>query len=75
MSVDGVTSISDITVPLRNSEDFGHYLKHIEGAYVLIGCGWNNEEAVPLHTPSFDFDGAVLSVGVGLLTHLAFSHL
>ena len=48
---------SPLHVPMRWSEDFGHYLKQIPGAYFGIGAG---EDWPDLHTASYEYPDALL---------------
>ena len=47
-----------LEVPMRWSEDFGHYLLHIPGAFFGIGAG---EQHAPLHTAHYEFPDALLA--------------
>lgn len=46
-----------LEVPMRWSEDFGHYLKHCPGAFFGIGAG---EDHPPLHTQDYEYPDALL---------------
>jgi hippurate hydrolase len=48
------------------SEDFAFLLQHVPGAMVFIGNG----NSAPLHTPQYDFNDALLPIGVGFFTNL-----
>ena len=52
-------SIPHITLadPMRWSEDFGHYCRHVPGLFFGIGSG---EHAPALHTDEFTFDDTLL---------------
>jgi amidohydrolase len=56
--------------PLGVSEDFGWYLSGRDGALVLLGCAARPDHP-DLHTPTFDFDEAVLLAIVDVFDHLA----
>jgi len=58
--------------PSMGGEDFAFFLERLPGAYVWLGVG---EEASKLHTPTFDFDEAILPQGAALLTALALESL
>jgi metal-dependent amidase/aminoacylase/carboxypeptidase family protein len=51
--------------PSMGSEDFSYYLHRIPGCYVRFGARMEEREYIPLHSPSFDIDERVLSVGAG----------
>ena len=46
-----------LDVPMRWSEDFGHYLNHCKGAFFGIGAG---EEHPPLHTEHYEYPDRLL---------------
>jgi len=56
--------------PFRWSEDFGHYLKNIPGAYFGIGAG---ENCPPLHSPDYDFPDEIIDNSVKYLKTLVLS--
>lgn len=53
--------------PTRGSEDFGHLLKRMKGAAVMIGGG---ESCAPLHTEAYDFPDKLIESAVNLFTAL-----
>ena len=58
--------------PLLGGEDFAHYLSHVPGAFMLIGCG-NKEKGIvhPHHHGKFDVDEDAMQIGMQVLTHAA----
>ena len=46
-----------LEVPMRWSEDFGHYLNHCKGAFFGIGAG---EDHPPLHTEHYEYPDGLL---------------
>ena len=52
----------------RASEDFGHYLKHCEGAMFYVG---NGEAYPPVHTEAYDFNDRILEPAVEMMKALA----
>ena len=57
--------------PRMGSEDFAYFLERFPGILLRLGC--HDPGRLPfhgLHSPFFDFDERVLSVGVRLFTHL-----
>ncbi len=46
-----------LAVPMRWSEDFGHYLKRCRGAFFGIGAG---EKCPPLHTENYEYPDELL---------------
>lgn len=55
------------TDPLTGSEDFADMLKHVPGAYLLLGQGTGPN----LHNPKFDFNDDVAPIGASLLARIA----
>lgn len=47
-----------LPIPMRWSEDFGHYLLHKPGAFFGIGAG---EDYPPLHTEHYEYPDALLA--------------
>lgn len=62
----GEAAVETQAEPRMVSEDFADMLKHIPGAYFLIGHGG----AWPLHHPRFILDDEVLPLGAGILAGL-----
>ena len=50
-----------LDVPMRWSEDFGHYLNHCKGAFFGIGAG---EEHPPLHTEHYEYPDRLLQSAI-----------
>lgn len=51
-----------VRVPIMASEDFSYYLKHIPGAFALIGAGDGQERhEVPCHSSRYDFNDALIA--------------
>lgn len=63
--------VCEMAVPLRPSEDFGHYGKHRPACYFFIG---NGEDYQPIHTSAYDFRDDVIEVGVRMFKGLAGVH-
>ena len=67
--------------PSMGAEDFAYYTEVVPGAMVRLGCAnrprgicWDPDEnaVVGLHSPGFDIDERVLSLGVRLFTNVVF---
>ena len=58
---------SVLEVPMRWSEDFGHYLKHCPGAFLGIGAG---EDYAPLHTEHYEYPDELLQPTIGAILQL-----
>ena len=67
LSSDGVAGASiDVDhPPMGFSEDFGRFLQHRPGCFVLIGNGTDGSHGATLHNPGYDFNDAALAFGVG----------
>jgi hippurate hydrolase len=51
--------------PVAASEDFAFYLEKLPGAFIFLGNGVSDDGSFHnIHTPSFDFNDAVLPVGI-----------
>lgn len=59
-----VSEIRDDIPPTMGAEDFGWMLQARPGAYAVIGNGIDGHHARPLHNPGFDFNDAVLPIGI-----------
>jgi amidohydrolase len=56
--------------PAFTSEDFAYMLQACKGAYLWLGQG-RGEASVSLHHPKYDFNDAVLPIGIRVLVALA----
>ncbi len=59
----GEAGLVSMDHPSMGSEDFSYYLHEIPGCYVRFGARRQEQEYIPLHSPSFDIDEGVLKVG------------
>ncbi len=66
-----VNEIHEDIPPTMGAEDFGWMLAACPGAYAVIGNGIDGPHARPLHNPGFDFNDAVLPVGIDYWVNLA----
>ncbi|MDH3714401.1 MAG: M20 family metallopeptidase [Gammaproteobacteria bacterium] len=57
--------------PSMGSEDFSYYLEAIPGCYVRFGARAHEHQYIPLHSPEFDVDEAVMKVGAVYFDTLA----
>jgi hippurate hydrolase len=57
------------------SEDFSYYLQHVPGAFFRFGARRPDWEPIPLHSPRFDIDEAVLPIGAEFFDAIARSAL
>ncbi len=59
--------------PVMGGEDFAYYLRHVPGAFAMLGIGDNRPH--PHHNARFDIDENVLPTGVRLMTAVALEML
>ncbi len=52
-------------------EDFSHIAEKLPAAMAFLGCGWEDQDSHPLHSPLFEVNEEVLPIGVALLTGAA----
>ena len=50
--------------PSMGAEDFGWLLERCPGAYGMIGNGTEGAHGRPLHNPEYDFNDAIIPIGV-----------
>jgi hippurate hydrolase len=62
-NVVGDSGLMAMDHPSMGSEDFSYYLQEVPGCYVRFGARKQDNEYIPLHSPSFDIDEGVLKVG------------
>lgn len=56
--------------PSMGSEDFAYYLQEIPGCFVRLGARAPAADFLPLHSPAFDLDEGVLSIGAAYFEQL-----
>ena len=56
--------------PMSFSEDFAHFSAEVPGCFLLIGNGEEGPHGKPLHANDYDFNDALLPVGVRLWTEI-----
>lgn len=54
--------------PSTGGEDFAYFAQQKPSAIVCLGCRNPNQDFIPLHSPYFDIDERILSLGVDLFT-------
>ncbi|NNK92626.1 MAG: amidohydrolase [Acidimicrobiia bacterium] len=62
----GEPSLRQLDHPSMGAEDFSYYLQRIPGCYMRFGARPPDSEYIPLHSPAFDIDEAVLRVGAAV---------
>lgn len=59
----GEDQVNDNCPPVMASEDFGFMLQHKQGCYFFLGNGGDGPGGCGLHSPNYDFNDEILSVG------------
>ena len=52
--------------PMSFSEDFAHFAAAVPGCFMLLGNGTDGPNGQPLHSDNYDFNDALLPIGVSL---------
>jgi amidohydrolase len=69
-SLVGEAKVDSAKTPVTGSEDFAYMLEHRPGNYMLLGNGTREEGAFPVHTSNYNFNDAVLPLGVRYFTEI-----
>lgn len=56
--------------PIMASEDFGFFLNHKPGCYLLLGNGGDGPGGCGLHSPHYDFNDEILTTGATFWTQM-----
>jgi amidohydrolase len=75
LRVVGAENINGGCAPIMASEDFGFMLQHKPGCYLLIGNGGEGPGGCGLHSPSYDFNDDILTIGANFWVQLVESQL
>ena len=65
----GLETIPD-RPPMSFSEDFAHFAAAIPGCFMLLGNGTDGPNGQPLHANNYDFNDALIPIGVSLWSAL-----
>lgn len=65
----GLETIPD-REPMSFSEDFAHFSAAVPGCFLLLGNGETGSHGQPLHSSDYDFNDALLPIGVSFWTEL-----
>ncbi len=57
--------------PSMGSEDFSYFLQKIPGCYVRFGARIEEQNYIPLHSPSFDINEDVMQIGAAYFDEVA----
>ena len=67
--VAGLETLSD-REPMSFSEDFAHFCAAVPGCFLMMGNGMDGPNGQPLHSDDYDFNDALLPLGVSFWTEL-----
>lgn len=67
----GAAAVDNPTPPNMTSEDFGFMLQRKPGAYALVGAAIEGKVAAGLHAPTYDFNDAVMPLGIAYWSAVA----
>ena len=70
----GAEAVDPMAPLAGGSEDFSFLLERVPGAYVMIGNG-DGPDAAFVHTPKYDFNDALIPIGVAYWINLVHSEL
>lgn len=59
----GKNNVDSACTPIMASEDFGFMLQHKPGCYLLLGNGGDGPGGCGLHSPNYDFNDEILTIG------------
>jgi len=63
----GPGSVQVLTEPSMGADDFGAFSQRVPSAYIRLGVGQEGLPVYDLHHPQFQFDDAVIPIGVKVL--------
>ncbi|MCB9703946.1 MAG: amidohydrolase [Myxococcales bacterium] len=66
----GDARVSDAGLPMAGAEDFAYFAQQVPGAYFFLGAGRPGESTPCCHHPDFDFDDALIPLGVAMFLGL-----
>ena len=66
LAAQAVPELETLPEPLLIADDFAWYQQQLPGLYILLGTG----TGIPLHADTFDFDEAVLQLGLDVYKRL-----
>lgn len=66
----GNDKVLEINAPVTGAEDFAYFLERKPGSFILVGNGVDGPGAANLHTPEYDFNDNVLSLGTAYWVQL-----
>ena len=71
-TIPGVTEVQRLTEPFLGGEDFAYYGAHVPACFFVLGaCPAGESNPALLHQPHFDFNDAVIPLGIEMFARLA----
>ena len=67
----GAERIDTVCQPMLFSEDFSFMTAQVPGCFILIGNGLTGAQAETLHSPNYDFNDDILTIGSSAWVNLA----
>ena len=74
-AVAGIDNVELNGEPWMASEDFADFLKVVPGCFVLLGSGQEDSNNIPLHSPFYDFNDDILTIGTEFWTEFVAQRL
>ena len=71
----GDSGVFGLPHPSMGGEDFSFYLKEVPGCFVRLGAMKYGLDNAAAHSPHFDFDERVLSIGAVFMAQSAYDYL
>ncbi len=66
----GSAKVSDDGLPMAGGEDFAYFAQHTPSAYFFLGAQRPGEDTPVCHHPDFDFDDALIPLGIQVFVGL-----
>ncbi|MCX4241156.1 M20 metallopeptidase family protein [Paraliomyxa miuraensis] len=66
----GPSRVSATGLPIAGGEDFAYFTQAVPGAYFFLGAGRAGEDTPGCHHPDFDFDDALIPIGIRMFLGL-----
>lgn len=71
----GAEHVADEGLPMAGGEDFAYFAQTIPGAYFFLGAGLEGRDTPGCHHPDFDFDDALIPLGIRMFLGLVADRL
>jgi len=71
----GAEHVTGDGLPIAGGEDFAYFAQAIPGAYFFLGAGHQGQDTPGCHHPDFDFDDALIPLGIRMFLGLVADRL